>query len=476
MDPGSVEFHTEIIERSRQHLDSIANNHPDRVLLYRDLHDSLLKRAKLTSSKDDIDVLIDAIHEALDSVPENHPQYSYIFRNFAAALQLQEALEDVSTDRDGAWIETKSQNMATTSEHDYCRPPLLKLLQAQAVEIIARIESFQVLVDAIGSSKMNPRIRNLEKPLNFLLGQVEIIKEPNLVIHLLEKALQSIPNDSPQRAALLREFYRARFEKTLSTEDLNIAIATTRQAMMAIPEDILSQADLLDSLVDLHGRKYCRTDSEKDLHELIDVAMEATSLTPGVPSRQRRLEGARQLKIEKDNRKASHAGVEARRRNLNKLEEIAVAQQQLSFLRARSAKMEGTTEELTVTIQTLADELTEGVEDEFIRSSLFELLGMVLKTRFHEQKLRQDLDDAINVLKEAWKLTPDRASLQCGLGCAYHLLFKISESTVDLECAIDGYQRALNLTAEDDPDLPTYLNGLGAVLADKYGSLGPGRI
>ena len=97
--------------------------------------------------------------------------------------------------------------------------------------------------------------------------------------------------------------------------------------------------------------------------------------------------------------------------------------------------------------------------------------GRVLLRRYRAQGRVQDLDRALELWRQAVKLTPPDSPKLPGylnnLGTGLSGRYERAGRLEDLEEAIGVYRRAVKLTPADSPDLRIYLNNLDARLRNR---------
>ena len=97
--------------------------------------------------------------------------------------------------------------------------------------------------------------------------------------------------------------------------------------------------------------------------------------------------------------------------------------------------------------------------------------GRVLLRRYRAQGRVQDLDRALELWRQAVKLTPPDSPKLPGylnnLGAGLSGRYERAGRPEDLEEAIGVYRRAVKLTPADSPDLRIYLNNLDARLRNR---------
>ena len=98
--------------------------------------------------------------------------------------------------------------------------------------------------------------------------------------------------------------------------------------------------------------------------------------------------------------------------------------------------------------------------------------GRVLLRRYRAQGRVQDLDRALELWRQAVKLTPPDSPKLPGylnnLGAGLSGRYERAGRLEDLEEAIGVYRQAVELTPADSPDMPGYLNNLGNGLRNRY--------
>ena len=98
--------------------------------------------------------------------------------------------------------------------------------------------------------------------------------------------------------------------------------------------------------------------------------------------------------------------------------------------------------------------------------------GRVLLRRYRAQGRVQDLDRALELWRQAVKLTPPDSPKLPGylnnLGAGLSGRYERAGRLEDLEEAIGVYRRAVELTPVGSPDMPGYLNNLGTGLSGRY--------
>ncbi|TFK39671.1 CHAT domain-containing protein [Crucibulum laeve] len=96
-------------------------------------------------------------------------------------------------------------------------------------------------------------------------------------------------------------------------------------------------------------------------------------------------------------------------------------------------------------------------------------LGESLSAQFDQTENIEDLNKAIS----AWSKATENISLQNAhdfnlIGNLYHKRYELTGEVQNLEDAISAQQKAVNLTSEDNINLPMYLNNFGIPLVERF--------
>ncbi|ENH70299.1 Putative 30S ribosomal protein S17P-like protein [Fusarium oxysporum f. sp. cubense race 1] len=110
--------------------------------------------------------------------------------------------------------------------------------------------------------------------------------------------------------------------------------------------------------------------------------------------------------------------------------------------------------------------------DHHDRAAYLDDLGVALGDRFSITRNPADLDEAIQISREAVNMTPvdspDRAGRLSNCGIRLAEKYSVTEEMSDLKDAIGIMREVLEVTPSDDPDRAMYMNNLGTALADQY--------
>ena len=114
-------------------------------------------------------------------------------------------------------------------------------------------------------------------------------------------------------------------------------------------------------------------------------------------------------------------------------------------------------------------------------ATLLSNLGLGLQTRYERDGRAADLDEAIELSREALALTPpdspDRAGRLSNLGSGLQTRYERAGRPADLDEAIERGREALALTPPDSPDRAALLSNLGGGLQTRYARAGrPGDL
>ncbi|KAJ0273824.1 hypothetical protein COL940_009668 [Colletotrichum noveboracense] len=281
------------------------------------------------------------------------------------------------------------------------------------------------------------------------------------VVARARQALDGVPDDDEDRWIRLAEFGGQldwAWNQTKSIEYLEEAIGVSEAVARVTAEKglITNQADFLATLHSLWLEKYHETHEIMDLDESIQAARQAAELTP-----------------EDDEYKASRLSefshrIHARYKRLGRLSDLQEAIQAADQ----------------------AVEASPGIHNEATRAGWRSDLVFLVTARFRHTGESEDLEDGICYAREAVEATPadhrERSNRLNNLGHVLYSTYVYTDMRQYLEEAIDLAKDAIDaLTATLPPDhpsrldrrfnlaqgsleLPTRLNLLGSLLEDRY--------
>uniref|UniRef100_L2FQ71 TPR domain-containing protein n=1 Tax=Colletotrichum fructicola (strain Nara gc5) TaxID=1213859 RepID=L2FQ71_COLFN len=278
------------------------------------------------------------------------------------------------------------------------------------------------------------------------------------VVARARQALDGVPDDDEDRWIRLAEFGGQldwAWNQTKSIEYLEEAIGVSEAVARVTAKKglITNQADFLATLHSLWLEKYHETHEIMDLDESIQAARQAAELTP-----------------EDDEYKASRLSefshrIHARYKRLGRLSDLQEAIQaadQATYWR----------------VQRLGrwDLLCQRPADHRERSNRLNNLGHVLYSTYVYTDMRQYLEEAIDLAKDAIDaltatLPPDhpsRLDRRFNLAVRLGVRYSLTASDDDINGAIRTSQEVLSLTPQGSLELPTRLNLLGSLLEDRY--------
>jgi tetratricopeptide (TPR) repeat protein len=251
--------------------------------------------------------------------------------------------------------------------------------------------------------------------------------------------LYATPKEHPNRASRVTDqssMLGRRFELTHSIEDLNSAIRSSSQAIMAVPPGHFQETAVLLYYAQLLANRVTVLGSFQNLDVAIDVCKRAVMITP-------------EWHPDQANAKHTH-----------------------SVLLHRRYAQTGTRQTLDAAIQ-MADIAAMSLSDSsphryFYRANLANLL----QERFIETGSLEDLDRAVMLLDDAVDSVtqddPNRLHCMNILGIALGKRFLKTGSMPDINKAIKISTRVLNSTSDDDPWYARHLANIGNSAGARY--------
>jgi hypothetical protein len=126
-------------------------------------------------------------------------------------------------------------------------------------------------------------LSNLGNLLDMRFERTGSIDDPNRAVDVASSAVDAMPQDHPDRAAILNNLGNTlgrRFQQTGSIDDLNRAVDVASSAVDATPQDHPDRAGRLSNLGNWLGRRFKQTGSIDDLNCAVDVTSCAVDATP----------------------------------------------------------------------------------------------------------------------------------------------------------------------------------------------------
>ena len=227
-------------------VETVPEEHPDRILHLRTLAAQLTSRYERTGSIADLENAISVTQDVVNIMPEDYPNQAGLLSNLGAQLESRYA-------RTGA-IEDLKRAIDVTQE---------------AVDIIPKNHPDRAEI-----------LNNLSAQLKSRYERTGAIEDLERAIAVTQEAVDIIPEDHPDRATYLNNLgtqLRLRFESTRDMQDLAQATQRLQEAVVTVPKDHPYRAGILNNLSDQLILTYRSTGAREDLElSRLPYAAEAT--------------------------------------------------------------------------------------------------------------------------------------------------------------------------------------------------------
>ncbi|WP_232794151.1 MULTISPECIES: CHAT domain-containing tetratricopeptide repeat protein [Pseudofrankia] len=303
-------------------------------------------------------------------------------------------------------------------------------------------------------------------------------------IDLFRQALDAVPGDHPDRAAMLSNVTNAlltRFERTGELADLDAAIEAGQTAADAVSPDDLNRAVLQSTFGGALWTRFRQGGVLADLDNAIEafrVAVEATpSDHPNLAAILANLGTALHTRFQWTGELADlEAAIEAGQITVDathidhpsrgqRLDHFSVVLQTRFGHHGDLADLDAAIEAGQAAVETTPP-------DHPRRAAMLSNLGIALRTRFERGGQPADLDGAIEAGQGAVDTTPpdhpDRAAMLSNLGVALRTRFEQGGRQADLDDAIQAAQAAVAATPPDHPDRAGRLSNLADSLQTRF--------
>ncbi|KAL2192307.1 CHAT domain-containing protein [Corynascus similis CBS 632.67] len=406
----------EAIEMTRKAVESTPHDHPHRAFYLYNLGTMLGNRYERTGGIADLEEAIRMARHTVELIPHNHPYRAFYLGSLGDKLwRRYERIGDMA-DLEEAIKMTRQAVESTPHDH----PHQAAYLNSLGVSLQRRYER---------------------------TGEMADLEE---AIRVTEQAVESTPHDHPDRAGLMNNLgtmFDSRYERTGEMADLEEAIRITRWAVESTPHDHPDRAGCLRNLgIDLK-RRCERTGALADLEEAIRVTKQAVESTPhDHPERARCL---------------NNLGVklECRYERTGAMADLEEA------IRVTKQAVESTSHDHLDRAGYLGNLGTD------LRRYLGNL-GTDLRRRYERTGALADLEEAIEIARQAVGSTPhnhpNRAGLMNNLGTVFESRYELTGEMAHLEEAIEMARQAVESTPHDHPGRATYLGTLGRNLENRY--------
>ncbi|KAF7556151.1 hypothetical protein G7Z17_g1657 [Cylindrodendrum hubeiense] len=423
------------IEEARQAIQSIANSHPDRPRLLKDLGDRLWGRYLIAKEKRYLEEAVEVVREAIQMTPDDSPDRLFLLPDLGVWLGERYIRTKSLSDLDESILCLRDSLKTTVEDHPN-RVVLLKDLGARLADRYAATENkvdldeaIHVTQEAVEIVAKDDTLRGvLIASLGDLLGdrymrtQAESLRVLEEAIGAAREAVSVAPENYPDRAKLLT--------------DLEEAIGITQEAVHSTPKDYPDWAEYANTLGILLDERYLHTGSIADLEEAIRMTQAAVSLTSeDHPDWAKWLNNISVRLGDKFSHTLEMADLE---------EAIRMAQE------AVSAALHHHTDQ--------AEESSN--------------LAVRLGDKYSRGGAMADLDQAIHIAQEAVDTTPKNYPgwnrYANTLGTLLTDRYSHTGAIADLEKAIDIARVAISATPEDHPDWAKWSCYLGVQLRDRF--------
>ncbi|EXM12961.1 hypothetical protein FOTG_18569 [Fusarium oxysporum f. sp. vasinfectum 25433] len=387
-------------------------------------------RYQRTGTMADLDEAINIGRQALDKTPGDHPDRVAWLNNLGIGLRLRYQRTGTMADLEEAIGIGRRAVDSTPDDH----PAWAARLDNLGVFLSSRYQRTGKMVE-------------LEE-----------------AIGLARRALDSTPDGHPDRATRLNNLgtkLELRYERTGEMADLEEAIRLARHAVDSTPDDHPDRATWLDNLGVLLGNRYERTGKMVDLEEAIGLARQALDSIPDDHPDRTGLLNNLGIKLElRYQRTGEMADLE---------EAIGLSRRALD-----STPDDHPTRAVWRALDSTPD-------DHPTRAVWLNGLGTKLSRRYERTGEMADLEEAIDLSKQALGSTPDdypnRAAWLNNLGdfLVLRRRYERAGEMADLEEAIGLSRQALDSTPDDHPNQAAWLNNLGDFLVLRYEQTGEMR-
>jgi len=366
---------------------------------------------------------------------------------------------DEKTSGSGANAAESAKEAAATKPQEYT---LADFLGEEENDDWERDMQIKIARDSLDSVPLNDlakrrvRMEVLGSQLEERFLQTGEWKDLEESISLAEEALSITPKDFPYRS-MYRKSLQARlshrYDRTGNIKDLEKCIQLVEENVASTSKEDAIWPGRFNSLGLMFYERYLRIGATSDLDKSIECIREAVNSTP---------ETDIYLRIRLHN-----LGYMLGQRYF-RLREIADLDEAILLVRRA----------LEVNREVLAErgrhmeELMGVIPGDPGRAVVLNSLGFLLATRHQESGSVDDLQESIDLAKQAVEATPvgypDRAEFLASMGRRIGYQFSRNRKVEELESAIDFTRQAIDATSEESPWRAVYLADLGDLLRDKY--------
>ncbi|KAI9896028.1 hypothetical protein N3K66_009097 [Trichothecium roseum] len=394
-------------------------------------------------------------------------------------------------------LSTRSDDAPTSEGFD----DLIQLLHNQAAQsrrkfqetgcveyINEAIEIMEVIMSGEGNNITASILNNYAVMIGLRFERIGSINDLNRAVDVASEALDSTPQDHPDRAAYLNNlgnWLGTRFDRTGSINDLNRAVDVASEAVDSTPQDHPDRAVVLNNLGNWLGKRFDRIGSINNLNRAVDVASEALDSTPrDHPDRAAYLNnlgnwlGTRfdRTGSINDLNRAVDVASEAVDSTPQDYPDRAAYLNNLGYWLGKRFDRTGSINNLNRAVDMASEALDSTPQDHPDRAGRLNNLGSWLGTRFKRTGSINDLNRAVDMASEAVDSTPqdhpDRIAVLNNLGNWLGKRFDRTGSINDLNRAVDMASEAVDSTPQDHPDRAAYLNNLGSWLGTRFDRTG----
>ncbi|KAK3391203.1 CHAT domain-containing protein [Podospora didyma] len=357
--------------------------------------------------------------------------------------------------------------------------------QTGRLEDLREAVTIMELALELGGAHIEPRmLSNLGAMLGMRFDRTGSIDDLNRAVDIASRAVDTTPQDHPDRAAILSSLGNSlgtRFQRTGSIDDLNRAVDVTSIAVDITLQDHPDRTTILSGLGYWLGTRFQRTGSIDDLNRAVDIASRAVDTTPqDHPHRAAILNNLgnwlgtrfqRTGSIDDVNRAVDIASIAVDTTPQDHPDRAGRLNNLGAMLGTRFQRT-GSIDDLNRAVDVASIAVDTTPQDHPGRADILNSLGNWLGTRFDRTGSIDDLNRAVNFASIAVDTTPqdhpDRASRLNNLGNWLGMRFQRTGSIDDLNRAVDVASMAVDTTPQDHPDRTSRLNNLGNCLDIRF--------
>ncbi|MBO0884102.1 MAG: hypothetical protein J2P17_27980, partial [Mycobacterium sp.] len=428
---------------------TVADDDPERLAILVNFVTMSLARYERATDHADLDNAIDAGRQAAAIAPIGDPKRGHCLLELARALCMQSIRMESAADLDEA-IETHHLNLRTLPRTDPSREQVFGTL------------------------------------LNHLLVRFRLKNDNNdlhRAVQVGQEAVDSL-TDPVQRTAMGNNLAYAlsmRFDRLGSLDDLTRAIDLIRSAATAFP----SNGHVLFNLSYALTRRFERLGNEADMNEAITVARAAVRTSDGDFERSEYL---RNLGNALMNRFMWSSGIEDVNEAISTLRQAVdglpatvptptrtmYLSDLANALRTRFDRTgdrlarKGETTDLDEAIDTLSDAVRITPDDNAGKADYLHNLSSALSNRFEQTRQDEDIDQAVATALDSLRVISrdHRLWMMCQQQLATTLMgrFNRKNNTPDLDRAIEVLRTAIDACPPDHPNRPSILMDLATAL------------